>query len=396
MVRQFEYVVVGKGMMGTAAARHLAVAGADVAIVGPDEPADRERHDGAFASHYDQGRITRSIDRDADWARLARRSIARYRAIEAESGISFFTEAGCLISGARPDGGGGYLDDVVAARDRLGIDADILDRRALAERFRWFDVPATSAGVYEALGAGYIDPRALVAAETVCAERAGAVVIRAEVEALRPTPRGVEIRLRGGEAVHAGRVLVAAGGFSIAAGLLPRPVDLTVKARTVLFAEIAQDDLAAYAGMPAWIDESWRPDEHFYLLPPIRYPDGKWYLKIGGDPADVVLPDVAAVRAWFRGRGSADAVRHLHRVLMRALPGLRPASLSSSPCVTTFTAHGYPYAGFVDGDRVALLAGGCGAAAKSCDEIGRIGARLLASGRIDEPDYDTDFAVRCR
>ena len=50
----------------------------------------------------------------------------------------------------------------------------------------------------------------------------------------------------------------------------------------------------------------------------------------------------------------------------------------------------------VDGDRIAVLAGGCGAAAKSCDEIGRIGAGLLLRGRLDEPDYDTDFSVRFR
>ena len=78
------------------------------------------------------------------------------------------------------------------------------------------------------------------------------------------------------------------------------------------------------------------------------------------------------------------------------MPDLVPVSFSSAPCVTTFTAHGHPYAGFVDGDRIAVLAGGCGAAAKSCDEIGRIGAGLLLRGRLDEPDYDTDFSVRFR
>ena len=139
-------------MMGAAAARHLASEGASVALIGPDEPADRMRHDGVFASHYDEGRITRTIDPDADWALLARRSIARYRAIEAESGIPFYTEAGCLISGPTPRGEGGYLDAVVAARDRLQVDAPLLDPAEIAARFPWFAVPATSAGVYFALG----------------------------------------------------------------------------------------------------------------------------------------------------------------------------------------------------------------------------------------------------
>ncbi|MDF1634560.1 FAD-dependent oxidoreductase [Mycoplana sp. MJR14] len=395
-MRQFDFIVVGKGMMGAAAARHLASAGARVALVGPDEPADRTTHDGVFASHYDEGRITRTIDQDADWARLAHRSIARYRAIEAESGISFYTEAGCLISGPSPRGEGGYLDAVVSARDRLQVEAPLLDRAQIAARFPWFAVPPTSAGVFEAQGAGYINPRALVAAETACAEKAGGTVIRSEVVAVRSIDKGAEVTLRSGETLAAGRVLVAAGGFSISDGLLPRPVDLTVKARTVVFAEIAEHDIGAFAGMPSWIDESFLPHEHFYLLPPIRYPDGRCYIKIGGDPTDIVLADAAAVRAWFRTEGSPDAVAHLRRVLARAMPDLVPVSFSSAPCVTTFTAHGHPYAGFVDGDRIAVLAGGCGAAAKSCDEIGRIGAGLLLRGRLDEPDYDTDFSVRFR
>jgi sarcosine oxidase len=38
---------------------------------------------------------------------LAARSLDRYAAIEAESGISFYTEAGCLFAGPAPKAGGG-------------------------------------------------------------------------------------------------------------------------------------------------------------------------------------------------------------------------------------------------------------------------------------------------
>ncbi len=81
---------------------------------------------------------------------------------------------------------------------------------------------------------------------------------------------------------------------------------------------------------------------------------------------------------------------------MRFIPDLAPVRMVCAPCVTTYTVHGYPYAGFVGGERVALLTGGNGAAAKSSDEIGRIGADLLLRGRLDEPDYRTDFAVHFR
>ncbi|MGQ3279718.1 MAG: FAD-dependent oxidoreductase, partial [Shinella sp.] len=100
MDRHFDFVVVGRGMMGAAAARHLTKTGASVALVGRGEPADWKSHDGVFSSHYDSGRITRTIDQNPDWALLANRSIARYRDIEAESGIAFYGETGCLITGA--------------------------------------------------------------------------------------------------------------------------------------------------------------------------------------------------------------------------------------------------------------------------------------------------------
>jgi sarcosine oxidase len=77
MVERFKTIVVGRGMMGAAAARYLALAGDEVAVIGPDEPRDWPRHDGVFASHYDEARITRTIDSDPVWALMANRSIAR-------------------------------------------------------------------------------------------------------------------------------------------------------------------------------------------------------------------------------------------------------------------------------------------------------------------------------
>ena len=42
MAPRFKYIVVGAGMMGAAAARHLSEESGDVALIGPPEP-DRER-----------------------------------------------------------------------------------------------------------------------------------------------------------------------------------------------------------------------------------------------------------------------------------------------------------------------------------------------------------------
>ncbi len=84
-----DVLVIGRGLFGCAAARHLARSGAGVVLVGPGEPADFARHDGVFASHYDEARIVRTTARDLTWARLARRSWAAFESLQGESGIEF-------------------------------------------------------------------------------------------------------------------------------------------------------------------------------------------------------------------------------------------------------------------------------------------------------------------
>ena len=76
----FDFAVIGKGLIGSAALRHLTINFPEgkVCMVGPDEPKDRKSHDGVFARHYDQGRITRVLDPSPLWGQLARESIAQY------------------------------------------------------------------------------------------------------------------------------------------------------------------------------------------------------------------------------------------------------------------------------------------------------------------------------
>ncbi len=393
MAETFDFIIVGKGMMGAAAARHLASSGARIALIGPDEPQDWGNHQGVYSSHYDNGRITRTIDPDPVWALLARRSIERYGKIESESGIGFYSEAGCLITGPAPGGSDPYLEQVIAARDRLGVDAPFFEARDIPARFPWFQFPQGYCGVFESRDAGYINPRKLVEAQVALAEKAGVTVVRSEVSAVVRVGGVVNVRTIDAKVFSAGRALIAAGGFSIAGQLLPRPLDLTVKARTVLFAEIAEADLERFAGMPSLIEAAPEQDQSYYLLPPIRYPDGKFYIKIGGDPSDINIGSEPDVRAWFRGEANKAAADHMQGLLARAMPSLQPASLTWKPCVTTFTRHGYPYIGFADSGRIAVLTGGNGAAAKSSDEIGRLGALLLQDGVLDAPEYETDFAV---
>ena len=96
METQFSIIVIGNGLIVSAAARYLAGESDAVALLGPPEPCDWENHDGVFSSHYDEGRITRIMDSNPHWAEFTHRSIDQYPIIEKESGIRFFHPVGCL------------------------------------------------------------------------------------------------------------------------------------------------------------------------------------------------------------------------------------------------------------------------------------------------------------
>ena len=128
-----------------------------------------------------------------------------------------------------------------------------------------------------------------------------------------------------------------------------------------------------------------------YMLPPIRYPDGRIYKKIGGDTVDIPLPETHDIFQWFKSRGDDGVREHLVRNMGGLIPDLKSVSIHSESCVTSYTPTGYPAIGWTSAPSIAVMAGGCGAAAKSSDEIGRLGAELLLHGRIIDTAYRADF-----
>ncbi|SIO12221.1 NAD(P)/FAD-dependent oxidoreductase [Vannielia litorea] len=363
MARRKRIAIAGRGLIGAAAARHAALAGHEVTLIGPSEPETWADHPGPFASHYDEGRITRANDSRAYYVEAAMASIARYAEIEAQSGISFFTEAGALLAGAA-----GYMGEVAANRTRFAVASDLLDAPALARRFPFFALPSDWTGLHEASGAGHISPRRLVAAQTEAARRAGARVIDAEVIHVAPG------RLRTGHTdFEAEEIIVAAGGWTDA--LLGRAPTLLVRPRTVALAEIGQAEAARLAAMPSAVLDT---ENGAYILPPIRYPDGKLWLKIGGDWQDDRLTTQSEINAWFRAGGAAAVRDRLADQLRQFLPGLAWESLRMAPCVTSWTATGTPEIARLSAG-LTLATGGNGASAKCSDELGRR-ATAIATG----------------
>ncbi|WP_160009618.1 FAD-binding oxidoreductase [Rhizobium sp. 18055] len=390
MAVDFKVIVIGRGMMGAAAARHLSAMIDGVALIGPREPAERKRHHGVFASHYDEARITRTFDDNVVWATLAARSLDRYAEIEARSGISFFREAGCLFAGPVPQPGQGYLGRAIDISARLGVDFETLEPTALRERFPQFSLRAGFNGYFEKRRAGHVNPRALVRAQAALAEAGGVTVIDATVTGVRDAGAQVEVTV--GERVYtAERVLVAAGGFSNFNQLLPDPVDIRVAARTVAFYELGEREMAIFGSMPSSIVFGDRDEDHVYILPPVVYPDGKTYLKLGGDTEARSFDSLEDAGAWFRSDGSLAERDLLVAAASEIMPDLAGCPVTTAPCVATFTPTAYPYAGFTSSPRIAVLTGGNFVAAKSSDELGRLGAVLMTEGRLGNEDFGREL-----
>lgn len=370
-----DLAVIGRGLIGAAAARHLAAAGHAVALIGPDEPADRTSHPGPFASHHDEGRITRALDADPFWSRVSRASIARYPEIAAASGIDFFTEAGAVIAGPAD---GAPMRAVAATAEAEGLRADRLQGVGLLMRLRALRFPDGTLALHERRGAGHISPRRLVAAQTEAARRAGARILAAPVRRLIEEPGGVTVETDAGP-LRAGRVLVAAGAWSGAllsvVPALPALPPLAVFARTVALFPLDAVEAARLSSLPSLV--IYCPDgRDWYVLPPIRYPDGRMRLKIGGDPADRRLVSPAEIDAWFRTDGNPQVGAHLAEKLAALIPDFRPQGMETAACVTSFTPRDRPLIARLS-DRIAVATAGCGRGAKCSDELGRLGAAAL-------------------
>ncbi|MGZ4739073.1 MAG: FAD-dependent oxidoreductase, partial [Ilumatobacteraceae bacterium] len=117
---RYDVAVVGLGLIGAAALRHLSIAGMRCVGIGPAEPPEWSTHRGVFASHYDSGRITRRLDKQREWAVLAGRAIEAYAGIEAESGIRFHHPVGVLMAEVDAD----HLASTIAVGRGLGVEFD--------------------------------------------------------------------------------------------------------------------------------------------------------------------------------------------------------------------------------------------------------------------------------
>lgn len=379
-----DVVVVGLGLVGSAALRSLAEAGTEVVGIGIDEPADRTTHTGPGASHWDSGRVTRHLDPRWEWAVLATRSIAGYADLEARSGIAFHRPAGAWMAELDP----ARTEAIVAVARRLGVvhHVDVLDGPAPRRGLLRF--PEGTTVVREGAPAGHIDPRRMRDANLTVARSAGAEANPAEVVALDRVGGRWRVRDRTGHDVVADRVLVAAGPH---ADELVGGVGLRTRAEAVVLATLDLDEAARLADLPSVLARIRHPRyADLYLVPPTTYPDGTVRLKLGAtsDPYRF-LDDPAERRAWIGGDEHGAELDDLRSLLTDLVPDLRASAWDTAPCLITETPSDLPVVAEVEPGLV-VAAGGNGYAAKSANALGALAAELARTGEWLDPELGAE------
>lgn len=371
---RYDYVVVGAGPIGASAAKYLSYAGHAVALLAP--PNDQSGG-GRRNSHSDQSRIARSVDADALWSALASRSIARYRELEERTGIDFFTEAGSLL-----------VLGTTAGTTHLTVPAtcERLDSRSLRRQFAYLSLAPDSVGLLERTSAGYIEPRRFIEAQIAAGQAAGDLdVLPQAMTSVSRKWGGAVVELSDGARLRGHDVLLAMGAYSRFEPMCAMARQLTIFGRTIVHLEVSASQADELSGMPT---VRVRGQHHgFYLVPPLRSPDGRWYLKIGGGPRTERLESTSDVEHWCAGDGDAKTVDLLVRTATDLVPGLTPLSVRPQTCIITVPAAGRPYVGRVS-TGFGVATGGNGAGAKSGDELGRLAAGMVAGASDWAEGYD--------
>lgn len=394
-------VVVGNGLVGSAAARRLAELGVDVIVIGSSEPSDPANHRGVFSSHYDQGRLVSAYSADPIWARIARAAIDEFADVQHRSGIEFHHPVGRLsvVAGANLDAVRSWAERIDPAGRDLGMwsGADPTWR----EHFPFLETPAGFGLLHEGRPAGYINPRSMIRAQNVLAARGGARFVDDRVTSVLSTSTGVTVATEGGAAISADRAVIAAGAFTNFGGLLPEPLPLRLKTETTLRAVVTEATAHHWSAMPVVTYDIDDPDiDDIYMTPPILYPDGLYRIKMGCNTANESWPtSLDELTAWFR-HGDSDAdMAPMERALRGLVPGVDLGDVSTHRCIVTYTPSGYPTIDHAPGDehgRLVVAVGGNGTGAQGSDTLGRLAAGLVHDGRWPDEFERNDFTTRRR
>ena len=389
MKSEFDYIVIGKGLVGSAVAKHLSYSSSNVAIIGPDEPQQNENSI-VYASHYDQARVQRIIGKDEIWTKLNHAAANEYERIERESGIKFHGPVGSLY--IYPYGEDQYLKEFPAYAKKYGIQYDTYQKEA----FPYFNFPEKSMGIFEHAPSGFIEPRKIIPAQLKILEKNSGQVFRDTVIKLTFSDNRFTLETNSHQTLHSKKVIVSTGSFANHLNILPRKLKLRTKSEVVLLVKVDESTAQYLSSLPSLlyeIDEG--ETEGVYMIQPLKYPDGNYYLKIGcNSPHDKYFDSLEQIQEWFRTTNSESFAPPLLAILNKIFPSFTIGEYLTKKCIMSRTEHGRPYIG----ETITLglfIAGGChGHSAMASDGMGSVAAHLALNGSLPDGYPKDAFEIK--
>ncbi|GFT31236.1 peroxisomal sarcosine oxidase [Nephila pilipes] len=269
---------------------------------------------------------------------------------------------------------------------------DFLNKDILEQRYPYLKLEDCYDFFLDDNGSGHISPRNIVEAQKKVAEEQGCVIVNEVVNEVKDNCSGIhEVRTESGKLITAKRLLFCTGAFTKLKYLNPvEKLKITAHKETASLLEVTDGEQKRLSSMPVIviyrkeIEDMPSTTTGVYMLPPIKYPDGKYYLKIGpmGHQRNSELTTLREAKEWYSDAGDSEVIEKLSKFARKIIPDWKVNAMRSKTCITCDSPSRLPYIDRIT-PTVTVAVVGNGLGATTCDEVGRIAACLSITGKWD-------------
>ena len=364
MSRDYEYIVLGLGGFGSAAAYWLARrAGAGVLGL---EQFELGHVRGVSQDH---SRIIRLSYHEPHYVELAKHAYRAWAEVERDAGEQLVLKTGGLDLGPRESAIS--LDSYSGSMDAAGVPYERLDAGEIMRRWPQWRLDDDIHGLFQAEGGIAMAARGNAAHQRMARAHGATLLDRTPVDGIRPLDGEIEV-LAGGRGYRCSRLVIAAGPWSNQA-LAPFGVHLPLRItqeQVTYFASPHADDFRPER-FPVWI---WMDDPCYYGFPVFGEPGPKVGQDAGGEETS------ATTRTFERDDAAFERVV---RFLEHRLPSALGPVLYTRTCLYTLTPDRDFVLDTLPERRDVAVAIGGGHGYKFASVIGRILADLAVEGRSE-------------
>ncbi|HEY5940453.1 MAG TPA: N-methyl-L-tryptophan oxidase [Gemmatimonadales bacterium] len=364
MKRDFEYIVLGLGGFGSAAAYWLAKrAGAEVLGLEQFELGH------VRGESQDHSRIIRLSYHTPAYVELAKHAFRAWGQLEKDSGEQIVLKTGGLDFAPRVSAI--PLTNYSGSMDAAGVGYEALDADEIMRRWPAFRLTDDIHGLFQPESGIAMAARGNAAHQRVARELGATLRDRSPVEAIRPRDGEIEIDA-GGERYRCRRLVIGAGSWSNRA-LAPFGIQLplTVTQEQVTYFATPRPADFQPGRFPIWI---WMDDPCFYGFPIF----GEQGPKVGQDAGG---KEVTADTRTFEP--DQDALRRVQDFLGKYIPSALGPIIYTKTCLYTLTPDRDFVLDAVPGHPNVVVAIGGGHGFKFASLIGRTLAELSIDGTTE-------------